>query len=254
MNRSGSPHSVAFEHGDRFAPRAEARIPERKRAQTDPAPQFRTIAWPEERLHRVIPTCALLLVAFDILLYAAAPVAHWRFNVEDSFVENVTFFAFLLAGGYMLASLKARDGRMWYALLAAGCLLVAGEEVSWGQRLFEIPTPPELWSLNRQHELNLHNIAGVHEHVKSVGLTLILAFTVVLPALYRFSAAARRRIDAWRIPLVRLDSSELIVLAAALMVAPRLMIHDNPFDEIGEMILGLAFMLIAFDRQGLKSV
>lgn len=254
MNRSGSPHSVAFEHGDKFVPRAEARAPRQERGQSAVAPQTRTVAWPEERLHRVIPTCALLLVAFDILLYAAAPVAHWRFNVEDSFVENVTFFAFLLAGGYMLASLKAREGRMWYVLLAVGCLLVAGEEVSWGQRLFEIPTPPELWSLNRQHELNLHNIAGVHEHVKSVGLTLILAFTVVLPALYRFSTAARRRIDAWRIPLVRLDSSELIVLAAALMIAPRLMIHDNPFDEIGEMVLGLAFLLIAFDRQGLKSV
>jgi hypothetical protein len=253
MSRSGSPDSVAFEHGATLAAKAEVRASRHRRAQTMAAVTSRSIAWPEERLHRVIPTCALLLVAFDILLYAAAPVAHWRFNVEDSFVENVTFFAFLLAGGYMLASLKARDGRMWYALLAVACLLVAGEEISWGQRLFEIPTPPELWRLNRQHELNLHNIAGVHEHVKSVGLTLILVFSVVLPALYRSSATARRRIDAWQIPLVRLDSSELIVLATALMVAPRLLIHDNPFDEIGEMILGLAFLLIAFDRQGLKS-
>jgi len=240
------PGSATLGHSES----AQAGTPAPARTRAAAAP--RTVAWPDERLHRVIPTCTLLLVAFDVLLYAADPVAHWRFNLEDSFVENVTFFSFLLAGGYLLTSLQARDGRLWYALLGVGCLLVAGEEVSWGQRLFEIPTPPELWRINRQHELNLHNIAGIHEHVKSAGLALILAFSVAVPALYRFSWAARRRIEAWRLPLVRLDASELIVLATALMAAPRFLIHDNPFDESGEMVIGIAFVLIAFDRQGLK--
>jgi hypothetical protein len=40
------------------------------------------------------------------------------------------------------------------------CLLLfaAGEEISWGQRLFEIGTPPELASINSQGELNVHDV------------------------------------------------------------------------------------------------
>ncbi|PIR58646.1 MAG: hypothetical protein COU69_04410 [Candidatus Pacebacteria bacterium CG10_big_fil_rev_8_21_14_0_10_56_10] len=35
--------------------------------------------------------------------------------------------------------------------------MLAGEEVSWGQRLFQIKTPTVLQAVNQQNELNIHN-------------------------------------------------------------------------------------------------
>ena len=45
-------------------------------------------------------------------------------------------------------------------MFAIGCLFIAFEEISWGQRLFDIPTPRVLELHNNQKELNLHNVAG----------------------------------------------------------------------------------------------
>jgi hypothetical protein len=44
-------------------------------------------------------------------------------------------------------------------LLAIGCFFLAGEEISWGQRVLGIATPEDFRS-NEQDEMNLHNFAG----------------------------------------------------------------------------------------------
>lgn len=56
-----------------------------------------------------------------------------------------------------------------YALLALFCVFVAGEEISWGQRIFDVETPESLERLNRQGELGVHNI-GTLETVFQLAL------------------------------------------------------------------------------------
>ena len=41
-------------------------------------------------------------------------------------------------------------------------LFIAGEEISWGQRIFGYPTPDWIVERNRQREFNFHNLYGVH--------------------------------------------------------------------------------------------
>ncbi len=49
---------------------------------------------------------------------------------------------------------------LWSFLAAACCFYVAGEEVSWGQHIFEWATP-EFWSqVNDQNETNFHNTSS----------------------------------------------------------------------------------------------
>lgn len=43
-------------------------------------------------------------------------------------------------------------------LTALGALVLAGEEISWAQRVFGVVTPGELAGVNHQAELNVHNI------------------------------------------------------------------------------------------------
>jgi len=79
---------------------------------------------------------------------------------EDAWLEWATFFAFAAAGAVFLRHARATGGLARLAGVGLGlfCLFVAGEEVSWGQRLFAFE-PPELFlAENYQQELNLHNL------------------------------------------------------------------------------------------------
>jgi len=40
-------------------------------------------------------------------------------------------------------------------------IFFAGEEISWGQRMFSLATPESLKAINKQDEITLHNIEGV---------------------------------------------------------------------------------------------
>jgi hypothetical protein len=69
------------------------------------------------------------------------------------------------------------------AALGAVLLFAAGEEISWGQRVFEVDTPKALVDGNEQDELNLHNLAGLqHRAVVAqlavAGMGLLLALRV----------------------------------------------------------------------------
>lgn len=57
----------------------------------------------------------------------------------------------------------AKRKQFWPALvlglLALAALMLAGEELSWGQRIFYFATPDAISSVNAQHEFNLHDMA-----------------------------------------------------------------------------------------------
>ena len=64
--------------------------------------------------------------------------------------------------------------------------VAAGEELSWGQRLLGLQTPPALQEINAQDEINLHNLYGGRggQNGSSRGFQAFwVGFGVVLPAL-----------------------------------------------------------------------
>lgn len=208
------------------------------------------LRFPVERSAIMLVVAALSLTLFDIALFLFNQPAHWRFCAEDGLVENLTVVFWFVGGAYILATLKARRARWLLIPLALGAIWVAGEEVSWGQRLFDIATPAALGAINEQHEFNLHNIKGVHENIKWIGLSLILFGAIALPFAQAMSATIRKLFARFGLPLVRLDAIAMVVLAVSLMAVPRFLGMDNVFDETGEMVMGLAFMLFALDRTG----
>lgn len=218
-----------------------------------PSPVF---SFPRERaaIMGVALGCALSL--FDVALYVFDGPAHHRFNVEDGFVENLTVVFWLLGAVYILATLDRRKGWAPHLLLAAGMIFMAGEEISWGQRLFSFATPADLNAINEQHEFNLHNIAGIHESIKNIGLLAILIGTVLLPVLQRSSALAGRLTERFAIPLARFDVIVLVLVATLLRIASRTIWHiyhiGDVFDEMSEMVLWLVFFLFALDRTPMK--
>ncbi|MEM8833763.1 MAG: hypothetical protein AAGB32_04400 [Pseudomonadota bacterium] len=72
----------------------------------------------------------------------------------------------------------------WFGLAAVCCLYVVGEEISWGQHLFNWATP-EGWSeLNDQNETNLHNMSSWFDQKLRLILLIAIVFgSLILPYL-----------------------------------------------------------------------
>jgi hypothetical protein len=88
-------------------------------------------------------------------------------TAEDSLLEWPQFLCVLGASMIFgwLGMQFVRQGQRWigllYLLLALGAFFVAGEEISWGQRVFGFGTPETLDAINHQGEANVHNIRWV---------------------------------------------------------------------------------------------
>jgi len=85
---------------------------------------------------------------------------------EGGFFETVGALALLVATAFFLLAFRRSSGADGYgrikrfSLLALALVLFlgAGEEVSWGQKIFEYPTPDQVREINAQEEFNFHNL------------------------------------------------------------------------------------------------
>ena len=129
-------------------------------------------------------------------------VTAWEGPVEQ--VEE-TFFALsaillLVAAGRFVA--QPRYMR-WVVLLAGiGLLLVTGEEISWGQRIFHLALPQYFEAHNVQEELNVHNLPvfeswenDYHLLVGFIGASAWLVADILAKWTPRF-----RQLSTWIVP------------------------------------------------------
>jgi hypothetical protein len=196
---------------------------------------------PKERgiLIGVLAACA----ASGAWLQSANPVHMELVCQEDGFVEYAQAFLYFFAGAtfaYVGSHKPFRNVWYWgYALLF---LAIAGEEVSWGQRIFDLATPAALDAINVQHETTIHNIGKVQHHLRLVALLVSLGISWAIPLTDRFVPALRRVYRLLDMPVFPLWVSPLSAIGAAFMIVPRLRgaILFN-LDEMGELYFALAF-------------
>ena len=107
-----------------------------------------------------------------LLMAVKFPRAYIVATYEDLLGEwtQVFLFAATMLLSARLACYKFRQ-RWFFALLALACFYVVGEEISWGQRIFNIATPEFFQQHNLQNETNLHNFFT--GPIKSTGKMLL---------------------------------------------------------------------------------
>ncbi len=107
---------------------------------------------------------------------------------EDGLLENLTVLGFVFAAMLFAAAWRRRPagatGRI-FLVIAAASLLVAMEEISWGQRIFGWATPAEVVAVNLQSETNLHNLVDndavrIAYPIIGIGIFLLLWLSCVL--------------------------------------------------------------------------
>lgn len=172
---------------------------------------------------------ALFLFLAPALAFVTAAIvrqldrARWQWYwVEGGPVEWLQVC--LLAAAAVLSLLAASrllprrvDLGLLYLAVAAGLIFVTGEEIAWGQTVFNYETPARLAQSNYKGEMSLHNVSS-----------LISAFDIgkLLAGIYGTFAAlgaiwlrARRNVSVPKvlIPPMFLASSFFFVFAARLL-------------------------------------
>ena len=183
-------------------------------------------------------------IAFIAWLNAAYPSVYYVSAQEDRALEWASFWSFFVAGIiFFVAAWRERrsTARLPWFLVGLGlfCLLVAMEEISWGQRVFGQLPPEYFLAENYQQEITLHNFASQGLRV-GVFRGIILGYGVVLPVVALIDPA-RRALDRLGVfvPPMELSPSMFALFWLHL---------QYPWKFTGEIVecgLGFAFLFIA---------
>lgn len=186
--------------------------------------------------------CFVILGAIHYLHYFR-PDGYIYLVVEDSWVEYGTFSCFLAAA--MLTLLTGLADRRFlkagYLLLGWGLFFISMEEISWGQRLLNIGAPRFVTRFNYQSEMTLHNMVPGRINLTLILSLIILVGTLVLPLLAWRMTKLRQLTERWGLPLVPGHTMPYFIAALYTLLFQPLVKSD----EIGELLLGLAFLLFA---------
>lgn len=182
------------------------------------------------------------------------------FASEDGIVEWLTVFCFL-AAGIVAAGLLRHRARMtklaflYMFGLALLFMVCAGEEISWGQRLFGIQTPHGLLPINEQQEMNIHNIGFLEIHPVDLLSALMFLFGMLGPVV--LALVGRKTGFAWRryvsplylVPCFAVSGLFGTIRRSVLPVLAAPWGYDKAFwksmatAQISEMYWGLCFLL-----------
>lgn len=192
-----------------------------------------------------------------------APIFNTIFR-EDGLLEAssvvlyfVTTLIFLRTAGTNTQNHKLnRYHVLWCLLFATLFFVVGGEEISWGQRIFNIGTPNDLANMNLQGELNFHNIDGIHQHIRVVGVLFILVLCYFIPLSHRNHKGLQKIYQQYHFPIFPLNGIVPITIAILYMLIPRFFFSQSVFelDEIGEFYLSIAWVLFAIKHWALYKV
>jgi len=119
------------------------------------------------------PVIYLILMIYIALTYTVLAMGNKIIAAlvpEDHFFEIIGAFSLFITSllflyGFRVARKNLDKTRislvkqLVYLGLAFLFFFGAGEEISWGQRIFGFKTPQELAQVNKQDELNLHNLS-----------------------------------------------------------------------------------------------
>lgn len=124
-------------------------------------------AWWRRWWRQVVTWLPLAIFAI-FLMVSWWPLNYFKEVVkEDHLVEWLQFWVLFLGAGLQLGSVRRHWQAKNYlrfavaAVTLLGFTLVAGDEISWGQRLLGLQVEESIQEINRQGEITFHNLYAV---------------------------------------------------------------------------------------------
>jgi len=216
----------------------------------------------------------LFLIASYTLIYAVKPEQVLILNKEDGVVETCSVVCYFLSACFLFylffrsKSIKEKypfRNRRNYFFLLIGLFFFfcVGEEISWGQRIFNIETPDWLKLINRQNEINFHNLniaqgtdefgnakTGISMWITAgrIFILFIFLYCVLVPILYNFSAKTHGVLKKMCLPIVPMWIAPFFIINfAAENLIERISFFDSPprFGETIENNYAILFLLVS---------
>ena len=104
----------------------------------------------------IISVVAVICLSYSIFLFIDDDMI-MILGQEDGFFESLTAVFFVFAAVLFFMSFL-RTKNIFLLGLTLILFFGAGEEISWGQRIFNFSTPEFMDKVNVQHEFNIHNM------------------------------------------------------------------------------------------------
>jgi len=174
---------------------------------------------------------------------------------EDGPFENIQAVLYFLAGlGFVLIYIR-NSRNLWYLALSLLLFWLAGEEISWGQRIFAIVSPAWEAKHNVQGEMNLHNINGIHQHIRLAGVLFCIFYFVVIPFLSEYFVKVRGFIAKFRLPVYPIWGELVMIIGISVMVYDRGILHrtDTQMTEIAETFISMGMFFFFLSEYWLTS-
>jgi hypothetical protein len=200
----------------------------------------------------VIGTILFIFIAYGLYLkYFVGNDAFQQFIREDGPVEYPTaiflFFSSLVCI-YRVFQYRKMKKPLWiltWTLLAFLFFFAAGDEISWGQRIFGIQSGEFFQNHNLQGETNLHNLV-----VSGKNLNIVIFSRFMFLVLFIYFVLSRLLV--WKIPFIRMLVNKfqvplpriqhiILMLASTLFI---LLINIVRQSELHELSFAFIFFLI----------
>jgi len=207
---------------------------------------------------------ALTTIFFSYLFYVLANGNQRAFlGQEDGLYETAGALFFLISSIlFFITYIKSKPKKNIFFLLLGILLLVAFlEEISWGQRIFNIDTPEFIQEVNMQNEINIHNLSIFHGReedgtAKSGWSNMITAgrifsifwfmWCVVLPILYASSNKIKELSDKIKVPIVPISIGLLFILTYVVGKVLFFILENAPkLEEIKECNIAFLFFVVS---------
>ena len=199
---------------------------------------------------------AMILVFIIIGFFIArkGQEAFMEYLKEDGLVENLTALFLLAASGTaVFRCFRAPLGHSRYYYVTWGLIaflffFAFGEEISWGQRIFNIGTSAYFENNNLQHETNLHNlvIGGVkiNKLIFSQLMSILMAcYFILLRPLAQKTGFFNRMVNLFDVPLPRWGD----VIAMIISIILTSQYHLMKAAELREIAFAVIMFLIFVD-------
>jgi hypothetical protein len=209
----------------------------------------------------------LLIFPLLIIIKQAYPTVFNFVVAEDSILEYLGFALYLVTAFFAaktvknILKIKMDHSKkiiltIFFALITVASILIAGEEISWGQRIFNIATPEEYATQNHQNELNLHNNEDVFHYVYVayfyLGLYGGLAWIIRLLSEKFFP---KKKVTKWAETLIPNWNLALYFLPSAIYSRLRTLYGAWTFNKWEELMeLALVIGITLFVHENYKNI
>ncbi len=149
---------------------------------------------------------------------------------------------------YFLFSANRNISALVFSLLL---FLLFAEEISWGQRILDIPTPELIAARNFQQEITLHNLKGIQDKNNAFSYALfgmVVAYLSVFPLFIYSFPSTKGVVKQLAIPVASIQICLCVVMLFLINRVNYLVIypegHVTDYKDIGEVFESNIEMLL----------